>query len=55
MENKNRKLEHDLVGGVVETSERAELCWTTGGVETLVYKREIAKSDIGQVHGVPFP
>jgi hypothetical protein len=28
--------------------------WTTGGVETLIHKRVIFKSDIGQVHEVYF-
>ena len=49
------EVKHVRIIGRVETSGKSELHWTTGGVETLIHKREIAKSDIGQVHEVRSP
>ena len=40
--------------GTMINEDTTDYDWTTGGVETLVHKRVIFKSDIGQVHEVCF-
>ena len=40
--------------GTMTNEDTTDYDWTTGGVETLVQKRVIFKSDIGQVHEVCF-